>query len=135
MGLLKYIIVGVIAWLVDVVVYQLLWPVLGIAGGQAAARLAGAVTAFTLNRRHTFSIAPGSAGIGLQGFKYGLLLALNWGLTVGLIFCFHRGLGVAPLWAKIIADVFVVPCNYWVMKVWVFPRTDRITQAIKEGNP
>ena len=122
MGFAKYVVVGLIAWLVDVAVFQLLWPVTGIAGSQALARIAGAVTAFSLNRKHTFGVAAGSGGVGVQGLKYGALLILNWAATVALIFMFYRGLGIEPLWSKIITDVIVVPCNYWVMKFWIFPQ-------------
>lgn len=132
MGFLKYVVIGLIAWLVDVVIFQLLWPVMGIAGSQALARIAGAVTAFSLNRKHTFGIAPNSGRIGVQGFKYGLLLTLNWAGTVALIFVFYRGLGIEPLWAKIITDVIVVPCNYWVMKLWIFPRAMREQTTIEQ---
>jgi hypothetical protein len=34
MSFLKQVVVGLIAWLADVAVFQLLWPVLGIAGNQ-----------------------------------------------------------------------------------------------------
>jgi putative flippase GtrA len=132
MGFVKYVVVGLIAWLVDVAIFQLLWPVTGIAGSQALARIAGAITAFSLNRKHTFGVAAGSGKIGVQGFKYGVLLTLNWAATVALIFVFYRGLGIEPLWSKIITDVIVVPCNYWVMKYWIFPRVMSEQQKIEQ---
>jgi putative flippase GtrA len=132
MGFVKYVIVGLIAWLVDVAIFQLLWPVIGIAGSQALARIAGAVTAFSLNRKHTFGVAAGSGGTGVQGLKYGVLLILNWAVTVVLIFILYRGLGIGPLWSKVITDVIVVPCNYWVMKFWIFPRARHEQPAMEQ---
>ncbi len=133
MSFLKYIVVGLVAWLVDVVIYQLLWPVLGIAAGQALARIAGAVTAFGLNKKHTFTVDPRSDRVVVQGLKYGLLLALNWIVTVAFIYIFYRGFGIKPLFAKVMTDVIVVPCNYFVMKFWIFPRGVDERRPIEQG--
>jgi len=132
MGFFIYIVVGLIAWLVDAAIFQFLWPLIGIAASQALARIAGAVTAFTLNRKHTFGLDPESGGIGFQGLKYGILLVLNWAITVALIFVLYHRFGIEPLWAKIITDVFIIPGNYWVMKLWIFPGNRDKHQLIKE---
>jgi len=132
MGFFIYIVVGLIAWLVDAAIFQFLWPLIGIAASQALARIAGAVTAFTLNRKHTFGLNPESGGIGFQGLKYGILLVLNWAITVALIFVLYHRFGIEPLWAKIITDVFIIPGNYWVMKLWVFRRKSDNHELMKE---
>jgi putative flippase GtrA len=115
-----YLVVGVVAWLVDLAIYHALWPLIGIAAGQLLARIAGAVTAFLLNRWKTFKAGKGLAGIGSQAFNYVVLLVLNWAITVGLIYFLSYGLDMHPLTAKIVVDIAVVPGNYLFMKYWVF---------------
>lgn len=119
-----YIVVGIVSWLVDLTVYYALWSLLGIAISQLLARILGAVTAFLLNRWITFKVPFETPGFGLQAVKYTSLLGLNWLLTVGLIYAFNFGLGIDPIMAKIIADVIIVPGNYFIMKHWVFPATE-----------
>ena len=118
-----YLLVGVIAWLVDLAVYYALWPVMGIAAGQLLARIAGAVTAFLLNRWITFKSSGDTAETVRQAFKYGALLALNWAVTVGFIYFLSYGLEMHPLTAKILVDIVIVPGNYLIMKYWIFPQT------------
>ena len=116
-----YIIVGVISWLVDVAIYHLSWALIGIAAGQFLARIAGAATAFLLNRRVTFRANKDASGVRPQVIKYAALLVLNWAITVGLIYYLSYGLSMHPLIAKILLDIVIVPGNYVVMKYWVFP--------------
>ena len=117
-----YILVGVIAWLIDLTVYQLLWNITGIAIAQGAARVAGAAGSFILNRQYTFAHGLTLRGVAPQLVKYLVLLVANWAGTVFLIYLFHRGAGLNPLVAKIGADMIVIPTNYWIMKVWIFPK-------------
>jgi putative flippase GtrA len=119
-----YILVGIIAWLIDLTVYQLLWGITGIAIAQGAARVAGAAGSFILNRHYTFSHGLTLRGVAPQLAKYLILLVANWAATVFLIYVFHKGVGVNPLVAKIGADMIVIPSNYWVMKVWIFPKPE-----------
>lgn len=121
-----YIVVGVISWLVDVTIYHLLWSTIGIASGQFIARLAGAVTAFLLNRGLTFSANKEVSGFGPQVFKYAVLLLFNWVVTIGLIYAFIYGLSVHPLTAKILVDIIIVPGNYFIMKYFVFPTNNEV---------
>lgn len=116
-----YIIVGVISWLVDVSIYYLTWSLIGIAAGQFLARAAGAATAFLLNQQITFRASKDLSGFGPQAFKYAILLVLNWAVTVGLIYFLSYALSIAPLAAKILSDIIIVPGNFVIMKLWVFP--------------
>lgn len=116
-----YIIVGFISWLVDVSIYHFTWALIGIAAGQFLARVAGAATAFLLNQQITFRVSKDQSGFGPQAFKYGIVLAINWAVTVGLIYFFSYALSITPLTAKILSDIIIVPSNYFIMKIWVFP--------------
>jgi len=118
-----YLLVGAVAWLVDLAVYHFIWPLAGIAVAQLAARITGAITAFLLNRSKTFQVKNDMAGFVPQAIKYSVLLALNWMVSVGLIYAACRGLGIHPVTAKIFVDIIVVPSNYFVLKHWVFPQT------------
>lgn len=118
-----YIMVGVISWVVDVAIYHLSWSLIGIVAGQFLARIAGAATAFLLNRRMTFRTNKDVSGVGLQAVKYTTLLVLNWAVTVGLIYGLIYSLSMHPLTAKILLDIVIVPGNYLVMKYWVFPHS------------
>jgi putative flippase GtrA len=115
-----YVVVGLVAWLVDLVVFYALWPLVGIAAGQLAARIAGAVTAFLLNRSKTFQAGGDAFGIASQATKYVLLLALNWVVTVGLINFSVQAANLNPLTSKILVDMIIVPSNYFVMKHMIF---------------
>ncbi len=116
-----YIIVGVISWLVDVSIYYLTWSLIGIAAGQFLARMAGAATAFLLNQQITFRASKDLSGFAPQVLKYAVVLALNWAVTVGLIYFLSYALSITPLAAKILSDIIIVPGNYIIMKLWVFP--------------
>lgn len=118
-----YLLVGAVAWLVDLAVYHFIWPLAGIAAAQLAARITGAITAFLLNRSKTFQIKNEMAGFVPQAIKYGVLLALNWVVSVGLIYAVYRGLGIHPVTAKIFVDIIIVPSNYFVLKHWIFPQS------------
>jgi len=123
MSFALYIMVGVISWLVDVAIFHLSWSVIGIVAAQFLARVAGAATAFLLNRRITFRMNKDESEAGLQAIKYTILLVLNWAVTVGLIYVLSYGLSMHPLTAKILLDMVIVPGNYLVMKYWVFPHS------------
>ena len=118
-----YLAVGLVAWLVDLSVYHVMWPIAGIAIGQLFARIAGAGTAFLLNRWKTFNSAGNLASLGPQAFKYILLLVLNWAVSIGLIYILSYRVGVHPLKAKVLVDIIIVPGNYVFMKYWVFKST------------
>ena len=120
-----YLVVGIVSWLMDLTVYYALWSLMGIAVSQLLARITGAVTAFLLNRWITFKVTMGTPGIGLQAIKYTVLLALNWVVTVGLIYALSYGLAMHPISAKILADAIIVPGNYLIMKHWIFPQPSK----------
>lgn len=115
-----YVVVGLIAWLVDLTVFYALWPIIGIAAGQLAARIAGAVTAFVLNRSKTFQAGGDALGMASQAMKYAVLLALNWVVTVGLIKILVHSAKLDALIAKILIDMIIVPGNYIILKHMIF---------------
>lgn len=118
---LIYIFVGGIQWLIDLLVYSLSWPLFGVAAGQALARSSGAIAGFYLNRQHTFKATDAPGQTGRQALRFLVVWLVNWGTSTILVLWMMQIFGFSGLSAKVIVDVFVVPGNFVLLKMWVFP--------------
>ena len=117
---LIYLFVGGVQWLIDLLIYSLSWPVLGIAGGQAMARLGGAAAGFYLNRQHTFRATGGSAQTARQALRFLVVWVANWGISTLLVLWVLKTFELSEVQAKVCVDLFVVPGSFLLMKMWVF---------------
>lgn len=117
---LIYLLVGVAQWLIDLLIYSLSWPLFGVAIGQALARSSGAVAGFFLNRKHTFRATEAPEQIRRQAIRFLVVWLSNWGISTALVLWLMEGFGFSGLHAKVVIDVFVVPGNFMLLKIWVF---------------
>lgn len=121
---LIYVFVGGVQWLIDLMVYLLSWPLIGVAGAQALARASGAVAGFYLNRQHTFKAAGTPAQTGRQAFRFAVAWVGNWSLSTLMMLWILDTFGVSEVLAKVSVDLFVVPASFLLMKMWVFAPSD-----------
>lgn len=118
---LVYLLVGGMQWLIDLLVYTLSWPLLGVAGGQALARFSGAAAGFYLNRNHTFE-ATGSPA--RQAPRFVAVWVANWGVSTLLVLWLLEHSGLSEVSAKVCVDLFVVPGSFILLKKWVFASSE-----------
>ncbi len=117
---LVYLVVGGIQWLIDLLVYALSWPLVGVAGGQALARVSGAGAGFYLNRHHTFKAAGTPEQTARQALRFFTVWLANWSVSTALVLWLVHSFEFSEISAKISIDLFVVPSNFFLMKKWVF---------------
>src|SRR6056297_3185033 len=121
---LVYLLVGGIQWLIDLLVYSLSWPLLGVAGAQALARFGGAAAGFYLNRNHTFEAAGSSRQTARQALRFVAVWVTNWGISTLLVLWLLQNSGLSEVSAKVCVDLFVVPGSFILMKKWVFASSE-----------
>lgn len=117
---LVYLLVGGIQWLIDLLVYTLSWPLLGVAGGQALARFSGAAAGFFLNRNHTFEATGSPKQTARQALRFVAVLVTNWGVSTLLVLWLLKISGLSEVSAKVCVDLVVVPGSFLLLKKWVF---------------
>lgn len=121
---LVYLLVGGIQWLIDLLVFTLSWPLLGVAGGQALARFSGAVAGFYLNRNHTFEATGSPKQTARQALRFVAVWVTNWGVSTLLVLWLLQNSGLSEVSAKVCVDLFVVPGSFILLKKWVFASSE-----------
>jgi len=127
----RYLLMGGVAWLVDIAVFSLCLPGLGVVLAQVSARTAGAVVAFVGHKLVVFrALDSEPATVGLQLVGYSALWVFSLGVStlalIGLIEHVHFN----PVAAKILVETGIVVLNYLVMRTVIF-RTNPI-QSVNE---
>jgi len=123
--LLRYVLVGAAAFVLDYAVYWTLWRAGNIDYllANAAGMTAGFVFSFMLNRQYTFAptVASSSAtsmGGSLLRFAAANLLSLV--LASVVLFWLVQGMDLRADWAKF-GVAALVPCwNFWLYRYFVF---------------
>jgi putative flippase GtrA len=129
--LLRYLVVGLLAWAVDLAVFLALIDILGVPASQLAARLTGAAVAFFGHKLLVFR-EPGmrAATLASQGARYAALWVLAYAVStlalIGLIE--HAAMAAVP--AKVLVEAGIVVMNYVIMKTLIFQ--DRSARGIGE---
>jgi putative flippase GtrA len=117
----RYLIVGVVAWLVDFLVFALGYPLIGIVWAQTGARVSGAVVAFLGHKVFVYNSRNFThREVGKQAAGYGLLWIFSYLLSLGAIMLFTEVLGFGPIPAKLVTEIILVGINYITMKQLIF---------------
>jgi putative flippase GtrA len=96
--------------------------------GQGAARLAGGVFSFLMNRRN---FADGTGHLVVQGRRFAGLYAFSFGLSLSLLALQVDLLGVPVVRAKLVADAVCFLTNFVVMRGYVFRPTAGLTHRVR----
>lgn len=116
----RYLVVGGVAFGVDVGLLALLHDVAGIALAIATptAFLISFAVTFVLQRTFTFQ---SDAGIGASAIKYTTLVAFNTLATTGIV-TLAPALGLPWIVGKVVAVGATTVWNYFCYRYWIFPR-------------
>jgi putative flippase GtrA len=119
----RYALVGGAAWTIDLAVFVLLWPVIGVLAAQVSARLLGAITAFFGHKLWVFRHPDlRTSVLAMQGLAYSILWLLSLVLSLLVLAWLIRGLGLVPLAAKVLTEVLVLVFNFGVLRHLIFRR-------------
>lgn len=115
----RFLVIGLIVYAVDVAVIWALRERMGwsVVPATSAAFSAAFVVNFGLNRWVAFRSSVPIAG---QALRFGVLVALNYLLTVCIVFTATE-LGAGIVAAKTIATAMLTVLNYLAYRYWVFP--------------
>jgi len=123
----KYVAVGCVVFLTDLLVY---WCILTVFDSwfmyaHFISRSVGGVTCFALNRLVTFR-KSGRQDLGGDAVRFLMLYGASFLLSSILIYAYVGTSLVPPVPGKVLAEFTVFIFNYTVMKYWVMtPRTIR----------
>lgn len=119
---LRYLLVGGLAWLLDVAVFALCVGGIGVAPAQLCARVGGAVFAFFGHRVFVFRATDGRpATIASQAVRYATLWLLSFAVSTLALIGLIDHAGVHALTAKLGVEIGVVAMNYLVLGSLIFP--------------
>ena len=117
----RYLLMGGVAWLVDVAVFSLCLPSLGVVLAQVSARTAGAVVAFLGHKLVVFrALDSEPATVGLQLVGYSALWVFSLGVSTLALIGLIEHVGVNAIAAKVVVEAGIVVMNYLVMKGFIF---------------
>ena len=125
--ILKYLVVGGSAFVIDFGLLVLLKSGVGLPAWLSAA-VAFAVStlySFLLQRKVTFSA---DLHVGHSAFRYGILLAANMLLTAGIVEAFDQYLDMYVI-GKVVSTILTMLWNFPLMKYWVYPRQTAAAEA------
>jgi len=125
----RYLLTGGVAWLVDLAVFTLCFPGLGIVVAQFLARTTGALVAFFGHKLFVFGeMDVHTATLARQTLRYAALWVLSYAVsTLALIGLIEHG-GVNAIAAKITVEAGILVMNYSVMKAHIFQ--SRVSRGI-----
>lgn len=114
-----YVLVGLMALAVDMLVFGLCrWAALPLWGANPLARLAGAITAYTMHRYWTFQVqSPDSSSAGRYMLAW---CAATVSGTLGLAILAYSG--ISEMGGKVLTEGALLVVNYLVARTWVFKR-------------
>ncbi len=116
----RYLGVGIVVMALDYLVF-LLGLQMGATAVQsnAVGRLVTTVVGALLHRRYTFA-GPQRMGILRQVMAYFALSGMNLAISTGLILLFAYHMDLAPLLAKMLADVVIIAISMVVGRFLIF---------------
>ena len=122
--IMRYGLVGVLALLVDVACFAVLRALtVDLIAANAAARLAGAATAFLGNNGWTFNASWRASNLRVNAARYWSLWVVTTVIST-FVLDVLTGLGAAgkfvEVMAKALVECFMVAFNFYVCKKWVF---------------
>lgn len=120
LGPVRYLLVGGLAFVVDIGLLWLFHEVFGVPLGISTpiAFLLSFALTFVLQRTLTFRTDAGIMG---SAVKYTILVAFNTVATT-LIVTAGAAVGLPWVWAKVIAVAATTIWNYFGYRYWIFPR-------------
>ncbi len=120
----RYTLVGGLVFLIDLLSYWLLMSVTGswFLYAHFVSRTIGGVSCFVLNRYVTFRCS-GISGLWGDLVRFGLLYAVSFVLSSGLVYAYVALAHLSPIAGKVVAECTVFLFNYTVMKYWVLRPT------------
>ncbi len=117
----RYLLVGGVAWLVDIVIFMLLWPLAGVLTAQILARLLGAIAGFFGHKLWVFERATLNLSVvARQGLAYSAMWLSSLLVSLILLVTLTTGLGLKPFTAKILAEGVVLILNFAVLSRLIF---------------
>ena len=120
----RYLLIGGLAWLLDVIVFAVTVSSVGVASAQLGARVCGAFVAFSGHKLFVFRQADlQPAAIVAQAVRYAALWLLSFTISALALIGLIEQAGVAALTAKVVVEIGIVALNYLVMRAFVFPPT------------
>jgi putative flippase GtrA len=117
----RYLLIGGIAWVIDVAVFVACVADLGIVKAQLIARIIGALVSFAGHKLFVFAeMDTKPSTVARQAAAYGALWILSYLLsTLGLVGLIDYA-GINSLPSKVIVEAGVVGINYLVMQRLIF---------------
>jgi putative flippase GtrA len=118
----RYLVVGVVAWIVDFLIFALAYSLAGIVWAQTGARIGGAIVAFLGHKVFVYNSRNFTRReVGKQAVGYLLLWMFSYLLSLGSIILLTQVLGLDPIPAKLVTEIILVGINYITMKQLIFP--------------
>ncbi|MET0050115.1 MAG: GtrA family protein, partial [Candidatus Thiodiazotropha sp.] len=119
--LLRYLLVGGVAWLVDFTLFTLTYSALGIFIAQTLARVAGALVGFAGHKWVVFRNHSTQAGSTRnQALQYGLLWLFSYVSSLALLYLLVHLAGLHPVIAKLITETVILGFNFATMRRYIF---------------
>ena len=133
MRFVRYLLVQVLAYGLDMGVFILLFSQFGIQPlvANVIGKVFAGLFAFVAHRCFTFGVVC-VGGAGLQAVRYFTLLALNIPLSALVLNSMLWVIPIAVL-AKFVTDVSCVLITYWLSKRFVFLNSDTLAPASAES--
>jgi putative flippase GtrA len=118
---LKYLVVGGTSWVVDLLVFYLTYPLLGIIAAQTAARLVGALVAFIGHKVIVFEDQTFERKtLQQQLLHYLMLWIVSYSLSIILLLLLIDLLQFHPMAAKLFTETIIIAINFLAMRRYIF---------------
>ncbi|MET0027148.1 MAG: GtrA family protein [Candidatus Thiodiazotropha sp.] len=119
--LMRYLMVGGVAWLVDFSLFTLTYSALGIFFAQTLARMSGALVGFAGHKWVVFRNRSSQAGSTRnQAMQYGLLWLFSYIASLALLYLLVHPVGLHPVVAKLITETVILGFNFATMRRYIF---------------